>query len=203
MTGDARLAEIRERLERSTPGPWEWCPNPNGSLHCGEFRASSPYNGFLLVAALTNWNDGDLMASAPEDIRWLLDQLENRAGEKLPAGTVCACLGETGERKVRVYEECQRCHALMEFDLPDELRFLEANLGEALSELDSLRRERDQLAARIRLEDAMMHDGIAALEALHSAPRKDKRWISPGLQESIAEAVASFREALRASEGTR
>lgn len=34
----------------------------------------------------------------------------------LPDGEVCACLSETGERKVRLYERCQRCGAFMEAD---------------------------------------------------------------------------------------
>jgi hypothetical protein len=34
----------------------------------------------------------------------------------LPDDEVCACLDETGERKVRLYEMCQRCGGLMEAD---------------------------------------------------------------------------------------
>lgn len=34
----------------------------------------------------------------------------------LPPDTVCACLDQTGERKVRLYERCLRCAAFMEAD---------------------------------------------------------------------------------------
>jgi hypothetical protein len=34
----------------------------------------------------------------------------------LPDDMVCACLDETGERKVRLYERCQRCGAFMASD---------------------------------------------------------------------------------------
>jgi len=39
----------------------------------------------------------------------------------LPADEVCACLDETGERQVRIFERCERCHALTESDLPEQL----------------------------------------------------------------------------------
>jgi len=41
--------------------------------------------------------------------------------QTLPADKVCACLDETGGRQVRIFERCERCHALTESDLPEQL----------------------------------------------------------------------------------
>ena len=42
----------------------------------------------------------------------------------LPPDTVCTCLDDTGERKVRVYERCERCGVFMESE-----REAEGNYG--------------------------------------------------------------------------
>ncbi len=46
-----------------------------------------------------------------------------RAGDPriLPAGEVCSCLDETGERLVRPYEQCLRCGTLM-VAIPEETK---------------------------------------------------------------------------------
>lgn len=75
----------------------------------------------------------------------------------LPADTVCACLDETGERKVRHYERCERCHALMESDLPRDLRDVsvrmlaaEAGVEELQRALQEAKAERDRAVAAMR-----------------------------------------------------
>lgn len=47
----------------------------------------------------------------------LLAEIDRLRDLILPPDTVCACLEDTGERKVRVYERCERCGAFMESDL--------------------------------------------------------------------------------------
>jgi ubiquinone biosynthesis protein UbiJ len=74
-----RLAEIRARLDAATPGPWRLIKPlstasrnvlhnvvrdtiPNHSEEMGEYRG--------------RWMDADLIAHAPDDIAWLLDEVE-------------------------------------------------------------------------------------------------------------------------------
>jgi len=47
----------------------------------------------------------------------------------LSADEVCACLHETGERTVRIYERCERCRALMESEYPERLEAAEAEIA--------------------------------------------------------------------------
>jgi hypothetical protein len=49
-----------------TPGPWEFSDSSDVRGHKGEFRARSPYNGFLLVGPWVNPADLRLIAAAPE-----------------------------------------------------------------------------------------------------------------------------------------
>jgi hypothetical protein len=49
----------------------------------------------------------------------------------LPDDEVCACLNDTGERKVRLYERCQRCGVFMAADdVAEHLAAAEARVQE-------------------------------------------------------------------------
>ncbi len=78
-----RLAEIHARLDAATPGPWiankrthrngdyGWVAEIWGSLNGG--------GGALPAVCLANevsGDDADLIAHAPADISWLLDEVE-------------------------------------------------------------------------------------------------------------------------------
>lgn len=69
-----RLQDIRARLDAATPGPWaddykSWCVwAPNHDLKEREDRC--------LVAEVGCGPDTDLIAHAPSDIAWLLDEVE-------------------------------------------------------------------------------------------------------------------------------
>lgn len=72
-----RLAEIAERVAKATPGPWEiaGCDGqligvngPNGFNH-----DLGPIHGQLQVHGM---NDADFIASAREDVPWLLAEIE-------------------------------------------------------------------------------------------------------------------------------
>ena len=70
MVQPVRLTEIRSRLEKATPGPWEQ------KVH----RYSTYYNAKVLiepsVAAVFESNaNSDLIAHAPEDIAYLLSEV--------------------------------------------------------------------------------------------------------------------------------
>ena len=70
-----RLTEIRARLDAATPGPW--VPDDECVLR----PASSPHGRFLIIAECHDGghleNDARLIASAPSDIEWLLDEVEH------------------------------------------------------------------------------------------------------------------------------
>lgn len=73
-----RLQEIRARLDAATPGPWEvW---ENGTMVCAPDRdAPGAYHDIAL--AFSSLGDQHLIAHAPADIAWLLDEVERLRGE--------------------------------------------------------------------------------------------------------------------------
>lgn len=64
-----RLQEIRARLDAATPGPWEKT-SPNVVVAAGDVVAGVPLT-----------NNADLIAHAPADLAWLLDEVERLRGE--------------------------------------------------------------------------------------------------------------------------
>lgn len=63
-----RLAEIRARLDAATPGPWVY---PEDDLT--RIQAS---DGVSVAVITRRIDDADLIAHAPADIAWLLDEVE-------------------------------------------------------------------------------------------------------------------------------
>lgn len=89
----ARMAEIRERTENATPGPWTvdlnvlsiWCENPKGGerklfdIRGWGFLTGGGHGALGLKAAEAKEiqrRDGLFAAHAREDIPWLLSRIE-------------------------------------------------------------------------------------------------------------------------------
>lgn len=81
----SRLDEIRERLNKATPGPWQWDFENNhleSTTAFDEFEA--PDGRKLRSPMLIAWQrfetyaDEDLIAHAPTDLRYLLEQIEKQ-----------------------------------------------------------------------------------------------------------------------------
>ena len=78
----------------------------------------------------------------------------------LPDDTVCACLDETGERKVKLYGQCQRCGAFMVEDTPpaglNVERLAEAMRRLSQADMFNLGEPFEQIAADVAAEDARL-----------------------------------------------
>ena len=69
----SRTEEIRARLDAATPGLWERENDGTGSTITSDTRG-------IGQAFNINWrNDADLIANAPADLAWLLDENERLA----------------------------------------------------------------------------------------------------------------------------
>ena len=69
-----RLNEIRARLDAATPGPWRYAPNPLGGIVDSDGRyIIAPYCGY---GDERDMPDVLLIAHAPADIAWLLNEVE-------------------------------------------------------------------------------------------------------------------------------
>ena len=80
-----RIDEIRERLDKATPGPWF---AGRFSIGAGEDRGDPDA---IPVERVALREDADLIANAPADLAWLLDTLarrdqrcEDAAGYRVP-----------------------------------------------------------------------------------------------------------------------
>ena len=71
-----RLAEIRARLEAATPGPWEHWERPN----CCVVHEEAGIKWEVVGGG--RFEDHAFIAHAPEDIAWLLGEVE-RLEERL------------------------------------------------------------------------------------------------------------------------
>lgn len=77
-----RIAEIRTRLNAATPGPWSRDPV---LVYLGDDRGDHrvrSYPGLPTVAVSEQAADADLIAHAPADIAWLLEQYEWMSKER-------------------------------------------------------------------------------------------------------------------------
>lgn len=78
-----RIAQIKERLSKITPGPWKWKPYPHNGAQDGaelstvaEFRHAETFHGPIYLGVTYSCNNAAFIASAPEDIAYLLALLE-------------------------------------------------------------------------------------------------------------------------------
>lgn len=82
MNKDEKIAEIRERLAKATPGPWWYdatCCNQWGEAHAGSVRAPELDGDFIVKVepdAERPEADAQLIANAPSDLAWLLSELD-------------------------------------------------------------------------------------------------------------------------------
>lgn len=72
MTDNERIAEIRERCDKATPGPWEQCDNT---------AFSEKLNVEPNIAFCQHSQDADFVAKARQDIPYLLDLLADKDRE--------------------------------------------------------------------------------------------------------------------------
>lgn len=77
-----RIEEIRARLEAATPGPWK----TGGSAACGDVYFGTlvdpddPTEPGVMLGMTSQAADAALIAHAPADIAWLLEQLAGARG---------------------------------------------------------------------------------------------------------------------------
>lgn len=81
-----RLAEIRARLDAATPGPWNVRTNgswlrPRAVVYRDSNQHANNVDVCQLIGERREWADADLIAHAPADIAWLLDEVERLRGE--------------------------------------------------------------------------------------------------------------------------
>ena len=72
-----RLQEIRARLDAATPGPWErW----NDGMRIWSRARPDAQFGVDVADVYASHATADLIAHAPADIAWLLDEVERLRG---------------------------------------------------------------------------------------------------------------------------
>jgi len=96
-----------------------------------------------------------------------------QAEKILAADEVCACLDETGGRQVRIFERCERCGALMESDLPEQLAEQSDSADEWREQWEKAN-QRAELAERA-LKDARMKER-ALTDYFADASRRADEW---------------------------
>lgn len=89
---ESRLAQVRERLSRATPGPWRCEHSHQGAIvWAGDYEVtSSIWDPNTIVYA-----DGELIASAPTDLSFLLrvvDEYERALIKYAFANDIKGCL---------------------------------------------------------------------------------------------------------------
>ncbi len=104
--------------------------------------------------------------------------VQGSGAKVLPDDEVCACLSDTGERKVRLYERCQRCGAFMEADyLAEELearaRQAEYPIFREQNDYLKLEVERDLAEARADRYRGALERLLAAVESRQGGSSQD------------------------------
>ena len=108
----SKLDEIRERLEAASSAPWKWhgedyrggwgwqlLVNAEGQglivgTDCGELRAYEPVDASHVVTFLNVFQpDAHLIAHAPTDIAYLLEEVERLRGVVTTATIACGAIG--------------------------------------------------------------------------------------------------------------
>jgi len=124
VLSEERLKEIRERLEKATPGPWEWERADESDVSLGT-KGSVYFEGHVLSCGYCKScqksgqrcttpreTDSQFIANAPTDIADLLKEVEELRGERAEV------------RRLR--QEVSRLRALMG-PLEKRVRFMEDN----------------------------------------------------------------------------
>jgi len=71
---DPRIDEIRERLDKATPGPWHLHSQEGGDIHDITGRVDDEHG--VIIYAECESSDADLIANAPADLAWCLRKIE-------------------------------------------------------------------------------------------------------------------------------
>ena len=71
-----RLAEIRARVERTTPG--DWCYEPSNRDYCGNGSGEGFLGGILFEEddEVEPYRNAEFVAHAHQDVPWLLAEVE-------------------------------------------------------------------------------------------------------------------------------
>lgn len=73
-----RIKEIRERLERATPGPWGigWCSEIDERAEIvTQFKGKHPEPTLFVLGEIAERKNQALIANAPADLAWLTASL--------------------------------------------------------------------------------------------------------------------------------
>lgn len=97
MDREKKIAEIREALEKATQGPWKALDSCKGIL----WKYVQTNNG--VITDNIRWQDAELIANAPEWLRFLLSQLDRKDEENRK-------LREDIERIIEILKNGQRAH---------------------------------------------------------------------------------------------
>jgi len=126
-----------------------------------------------------------------------LNAIAKQAEKILPADEVCACLDETGGRQVRIFERCERCHALMESDLAEQLAE-QAESADEWREQWERAEQRGEVAERAR-KDARMKERALTDYFADASRRADqeRERAERAEREMISEAEAATNYARR------
>jgi hypothetical protein len=68
MTQAERVAEIKERAEKATPGPWKWVETP--SAHTLDSPANSPDKEWDGITPLEIYHAFDKLQGKPDSVLW-------------------------------------------------------------------------------------------------------------------------------------
>lgn len=152
---DKRAAEIRERLEAATPGPWKeaWdCDSIGPDNETGAWACGPTHMGTLAPPESELQADMALIAHAPADIAALLaDRAERIKREAVlrkelhrERSRAAGAKGYMGQMEKLAVERCERAHLLrmaLEMSVPpEELNpeaWVEAQIAAARKELES------------------------------------------------------------------
>ena len=84
----SRIDEIRDRLDKATPGPWEATYEPSDRWTSITGQAHDDGGRWLLCPEVATCEgeghtDADLIANAPADLAWLLGEVERLSAERM------------------------------------------------------------------------------------------------------------------------
>lgn len=143
-----RIDEIRERLDKATPGSWE--VDTDGSGGSGVFSDDEHMNPVCLYAKS---EDIDLIANAPIDLTWCLGEIE-RLRDELKA-TMEQCNGS--EQRLNEAEAHARADAAYIQTCESTISGLQDALGNRDKLFDGFMRGLMQLSTKSAPEEFVKH----------------------------------------------
>ena len=158
-----KIAEIREALDKATPGPWKWIDPGGRELKklVGEweimnFGVSAPYSE--IAGQEPDDNDAHLIANAPEWLRFLLSEYERSEEFRSWAYENIDRLQTELDQKDEENRKLRK-----ELDKQVEIGFsFECQLQSAQQEIERLQQERNKL-----IEGLLTIMNIASEDGVH------------------------------------